>query len=179
MVEALEKASPEFKRLVLDLSTGIDAALYDSFDCIFARMVGEHIRDGETYHKNIFKALKPGGIAVHCMSCLGCLPFVANRILPDSVSGRLLQVFNPRDEVQHGKFKAYYSWAFGPSRNMVNRFHSIGFEIVEYIGAFGHPYYAHRLHLLHQLEVMKSKLLLRHPIPQLCSYATLILRKPK
>jgi hypothetical protein len=175
----LEKAPPAFRRMVLDLSEKIAPSLRESFDCVFARMVGEHIRDGALYHTNIFEALRPGGLAVHCMSCLGCLPFLANRILPDGASARMLQSFNPRNEVQHGKFKAYYSWASGPSRNMVNRFRSIGFEIVEYIGVFGHPYYARRLPLLHHLEVMKSNLLVRHPIPQLCSYATVILRKPK
>jgi SAM-dependent methyltransferase len=177
--EELEKADPEFERLVIDVSAEIDTALYGSYDCVFSRMVGEHIRDGAQYHKNIFKVLRPGGLAVHCMSCLGTLPFVMNRMLPDGLTDLLLRFFAPRPKEKHGKFKAYYSWASGPSKNMIERFKSVGFEIVEYIGCFGHLYYQNRAPLLHRLEKYKTMRLLQHPVPQLCSYATLILRKPQ
>src|SRR6266481_7468307 len=67
--EELDKADPAFERLVLDLSrTDFDPGLNASFDCVFSRMVNEHIRDGRQYHANIFRILKPGGISVHLFS---------------------------------------------------------------------------------------------------------------
>jgi SAM-dependent methyltransferase len=178
--EELQKRDVAFERLVLDLSAKtIDPALCGSFDCVLSRMVAEHISDGHQYHLNIYKVLRPGGISTHCFSTLWSLPFAANRFLPDEV-GRVLQnIFSPRDEHLHGKFKAYYSWSRGPSKSMIRRFEKIGFEVIAYTGYFGHWYYLRRLPWLHKLEMLKTELLLKHPIPQLCSYATFVLRKPK
>ena len=177
--DELLKADAAFERLVLDLSAReIDSGLFEKFDCVFSRMVGEHIRDGEQYHRNIFRVLRPGGIAVHCFSTLGTLPFAINRLLPDCLADRLLQIFAPRDAYKHGRFKAYYSWGSGPSKTMIARFQSLGYEIIEYTGYYGHGYYRKRLGWLDRMERIKSQFLLHHPVPQLCSYATLVLRKP-
>ena len=176
----LAKADPAFERLVIDLSSEVPAEMVGSFDCVFSRMTGEHIRDGGKYHKNIYSVLRPGGISVHCFSTLWTLPFAVNYLLPDGLTQVILNLFNPREDAhQHGKFKAYYSWSRGPTKTMIKRFQSLGFEIVEYIGCFGHPYYSKRLPWLDSLERKKSAYLLKHPIPQLCSYSTIILRKPE
>lgn len=178
--EELEKANIAFERLVLDMSSeAIDSSLFESFDCILSRMVGEHISDGHQYHRNIYRLLRPGGISAHCFSTLWTLPFIANRLLPESVTGYMLNTFSPRDdEYQHGKFKAHYSWSRGPSKRMVRRFEQLGFEVIRYTGHFGHSYYLKRLPWLHRMEMLKTKLMLKRPVPQLCSYATLVLRKP-
>jgi SAM-dependent methyltransferase len=175
----LEKADPVFQRVVLDLSAkAIDPSLTESFDCVLSRMVGEHICDGRQFHQNIYKILRPGGISVHCFSTLWSLPFAINRLLPDPITDRLLNRFAPRDEDLHGKFKAYYSWSRGPSKKMIRRFEMLGFEVIRYNGYFGHQYYRPRLPWLQRMEDWKSRLLLKHPVPQLCSYAMLVLRKP-
>jgi SAM-dependent methyltransferase len=176
----LDKADAAFERLVLDLSTkDLDPALTASFDCVVSRMVAEHIKDGRQYHSNIYKLLRPGGISAHCFSTLWNLPFTANRLLPESLADVALNIFNPRaDRHRHEKFPAYYSWSRGPSEAMLQRYRSLGFEVVRYTGYFGHPYYK-RVPLLDRLEKWKSKQLLHHPVPQLCSYATIVLRKPK
>lgn len=176
--EELTKADAAFDRLVMDFAGEIDPALYGQFDLVFSQMVSEHIHDGRRFHENIFKVLKPGGLAVHYLPCLGALPFMTNRVLPSGLTARLLRFFNPRDEMKKGKFKAYYSWALGPTRGMIGRFRSVGFEIVEYIGCYGHDYYRRRLRLLDNLEEIKSKMLVRYPVPWLCSYVTVFLRKP-
>jgi hypothetical protein len=176
--EELEKADSIFERLVLDLSVdAIDPALLGTFDCILSRMVSEHIRDGRQYHDNLYKMLRPGGISVHCFSTLWSVPFLLNRVLPETLTSRLLDIFHPRDRHRHEKFKAYYSWSRGPSRGMIRRFEALGFEVLQYTGYFGHPYYFARIPWLHRLEMQKSRLLLKHPIPALCSYATIVLRK--
>jgi hypothetical protein len=108
----------------------------------------------------------------------GGLPFAVNRIVPDFLADRLLQFFSPRDRHKRGRFKAYYSWGSGPSKAMIARFESLGYEVIEYTGYFGHEYYMKRLPWLHRIEELKSRFLVRHPVPQFCSYATLVLRKP-
>jgi len=177
--EELKKTDLAFEQLVLDLTAkNVDPTLNGRFDCVLSRMVGEHISDGRQYHQNIYKLLRPGGISAHCFSTLWAFPFTANRVLPESLTGPLLNAISPRDEHQHAKFKAYYSWSRGPSNSMIRRFQSLDFEIVNYTGYFGHLYYRRRWPWLDQLEKQKSKLLLAHPVPQLCSYATIVLRKP-
>ncbi|MCW8803386.1 MAG: hypothetical protein OQK57_03225, partial [Ignavibacteriaceae bacterium] len=155
-----------------------DAAknINNKYDFIFSRMVGEHIENGLAFHKNIFHLLNYNGKSFHCFSTLFSLPFIVNRILPDSLSNILLKKVASRDSYQHGKFKAYYSWCRGPSKNMIKRLEGIGFEIVEYVGYFGHNYY-NKIALLRFLENIKSRLLLNKPVPNLTSYAHLILRK--
>jgi 2-polyprenyl-3-methyl-5-hydroxy-6-metoxy-1,4-benzoquinol methylase len=177
--QELEKADSAFQKLVLDLSVKtIDTALNEKFDCVLSRMVGEHISNGHQYHKNIYKMLRPGGISAHCFSTLWTFPFAVNRLLPESISDRLLQAFAPRNRHQQGKFKAYYSWSRGPSKGMIRRFEDLGFEVIRYTGYFGHSYYR-SLPLLDRTEALKTRLLLKLPVPQLCSYSTLVLRKPK
>lgn len=178
-LEELEKADPAFERLVLDLSAeSIDPSLSENFDCVISRMVGEHVSNGALYHRNIYKILRPGGISVHCFSTLWALPFAINRLLPEFITSRLLNKFAPRDRDRHGKFRAYYSWSRGPSEKMIRQYKALGYEIIQYTGYFGHGYYLRRLRWLHRLEGRKSRFLLKHPAPQLCSYAMLILQKP-
>jgi 2-polyprenyl-3-methyl-5-hydroxy-6-metoxy-1,4-benzoquinol methylase len=177
--EELEKADATFERLVLDLSaTNIDPGLTEKFDLVFSRMVAEHVQDGAQYHRNILKLLRPGGIAAHCFSTLWSLPFAVNRVAPEPLADFALRLFNPRNRHRHEKFPAYYSWSRGPSTSMIQRFQSIGFEVLRYTGYFGHAYYK-KLPWLHQLEMWKAKQLLHQPIPQLCAYATIVLRKPE
>jgi SAM-dependent methyltransferase len=177
--EELKKADAAFEQLVLDLTVkDLDPGLTGTFDCVLSRMVGEHISDGRQYHQNIYRLLRPGGISVHCFSTLWAFPFIANRLLPESLAGRLQHAISPRDEHQHGKFRAYYSWSRGPSRSMIRRFQNLGFEVVNYTGYFGHGYYRTRWPRLDNLEKQKSRFLLKHPVPQLCSYAAVVLRKP-
>jgi SAM-dependent methyltransferase len=176
--EELEKADPAFERLVLDLSgESVDPALLGTFDIVLSHMVCEHIQDGEQFHRNISSLLRPGGLSVHFVAALGNLPMLANRLIPGWFSDFLQKTFAPRDAHRHRKFKAYYSWSRGPTPAMIQRFQSLGFEVLVYNGYFGHDYYKARLKPLHWLEGFKSRWLVRHPVPQLASYATIILRK--
>ncbi|MGB9144757.1 MAG: methyltransferase domain-containing protein [Acidobacteriaceae bacterium] len=175
--EELSKADKAFEVLMMDFNGEVDPALFGQFDLVFSRMVGEHIQDGRHFHENIFRILKPGGVAVHFLACLGSLPSLTIRMLPGPLAAIMQHYFNPRDD-HHRKFRAYYSWALGPTNSMIRRFRSIGYEVVEYVGVYGHKYYSHRFHLFDKLETMKSKLLVRNPVPLLCSYVSVHLRKP-
>ena len=104
----LRKAGPGYATLLGDASAP-DWDPGEQFDFIFSRMVNEHVANGATYYGNIFRALRPGGVTVHCFSTLYAVPFVVNRILPERFSHLLLEKTKPRDEEAHGKFKAYYA----------------------------------------------------------------------
>jgi len=177
----LAKAPAAYETLLLDMATASGAALPQAaFDLVFSRMVNEHVADGERYHRNILAALRPGGVAVHCFSTLYALPFVVNRLVPERLASRLLDVFNPRDRYRQDKFPARYSWSRGPSARMIGRLARLGYEVVEYRGFFGHPYYNQPLmRPLRALEEAKAAWLCRHPVPALTSYACVVLRKPR
>ena len=174
----LSKAPRGYDTLCADF-TDPALALPQQYDFICSRMVNEHVRDGEIYYRNIYRALRPGGVTAHAFSTLYALPFLVNRLMPEWISGALLNAFAPRDRHQHDKFRAYYSWSRGPTAHQRRRFERLGFEILEYRGFFGHRYYERRLSPLHRAELMKERWLLRHPIPQLTAYATVVLRRPR
>jgi 2-polyprenyl-3-methyl-5-hydroxy-6-metoxy-1,4-benzoquinol methylase len=176
--DEMNKADPAYERMVLNISTdSIHPLMVGQFDLVFSRMVGEHVSDGQKFHQNIHTLLRPGGISAHCFSTLWALPFTANRILPEFLSDRVLKAFAPRNRHRQAKFPALYSWSRGPSATMIRRFEELGFEVLKYTGYFGHMYYKRLAPLLHRLEIAKAELLLRHPVPTLCSYATVVLRK--
>ncbi len=177
----LAKAGAAYETLHMDMSNASPASLPRArFDLVFSRMVNEHVADGEQYYRNIFDVLAPGGVTAHCFSTLYALPFLANRLLPENLTGRLLDLFNPRDRYQQDKFPAHYSWSRGPSTRAIGRLAAIGYEVVEYRGYYGHPYYNRPLlQPVRALEEAKSAWLVRHPIAALTSYAVVILRKPR
>jgi SAM-dependent methyltransferase len=173
----LDKADTIFNRWVGDAARDdIPVQMEGKFDLVFSRMVTEHVHDGRAYHCNIRRLLAPGGIAAHCFPTLYALPFLANRLLPERASSLVLGLFDPRNRSKRGKFRAYYSWSRGPSRRMTARIESLGYQVVEYRGYFGHGYYW-RWPVLHNLELKKARLLARNPIPALCSFAMLLARK--
>lgn len=172
--QELKKADSIYNKLVLDFSSEIN--ITRNFDLVFSRMVGEHISNGELFHKNIYRILNKGGISFHCFSTLYAIPFIFNRFLPDRISDILLAKIAPRDKFQHGKFKAHYNWCRGPSKKMIDRFENIGYEIVEYVGYFGHNYYK-KISFLNRAEILKAELLKKFPLPYLTAYAHIILKK--
>jgi SAM-dependent methyltransferase len=149
------------------------------YDLIYSRMTAEHFRDARAAHKNIYRALKPGGFALHSFATLFALPFVINRLFPDGLSDLLLNTVRPRtNKYKFDKFKAYYSHCRGPIKGQIDFFTGLGYEVCEYYGYFGHTYYAKKLPLLDRLHRMKTNWLLKNPIAALTSYATVILRRP-
>ena len=162
-----------------DLSKKINpvALPKDSFDMVMSRMVNEHVKDSHTYFENIFNILKPGGITIHSFSGLYTMPFLINFILPDVITDFFISAFTRRNSDRHSKFKAYYSWCRGPSKLMQRNFLSIGYEIIEFVGYFGHLYYKKKLPVLHKLEMLKADLLCKHPVSHLCSYGHIVLKK--
>jgi 2-polyprenyl-3-methyl-5-hydroxy-6-metoxy-1,4-benzoquinol methylase len=175
----LDKGPREFHKLRLDLG----ARDFDwgderpQFDLVFSRMLAEHVPCGETFHRNVRRLLAPGGVALHCFPTLYSPPFVLNKLAAERLSDWLLRRLQPRDRFQYGKFPAYYSWCRGPSRRQLRRLAGLGYEVLEYRGYFGHPYFE-AFPALDLLERRFAARLLARPLPWLTSYAFVALRKP-
>ena len=177
--EELAKANttPPVQTVVADLCKPLPPSQL-RYDVVFSRMLCEHIPDPVAFHRNCFQLLRPGGLAVHYFPTLFALPFVLNRVTPEPLSQWLLGHLQPtrfRDD-RHGKFPAYYRWCRGPSDRQVARFHSTGFEVVTWVGGFGHPYYR-RLPALDALERRKSDLLIKRRLAHFSAFAIVVLRR--
>ncbi len=176
--EELKKAPKEYEKVVHDITEKNDRYL-KSFDLVITKMLAEHIKDGQALHSNIFSMLSPGGIAVHFFPTLYAFPFFINWLIPPSITSFLLNVFAPRDYYRHAKFPAYYSWCRGPSKRSLNGFKSIGYEVLEYKGLFGHDGYYQKIPPLQKLSKGVKRLLLKYPNPNFTSYALVVLRRPR
>lgn len=174
----LAKAGSDVETRVLDLCKPVPDGR-EVYDIVFSKMLCEHVPDGRAFHQNCFDLLRPGGLAVHYFPTLYTLPFVLNRMIPEKTARRLLDKIQPGrlDDGQHEKFPAHYRWTTGPTKRMIRRYQSVGFEIEQWNGAFGHHYY-HVIKPLDAIEKAKSRFLLKHPVPALTSFAVVTLRKP-
>lgn len=171
--DELSKAPAGYESRVVDLNAR-HAEVPQGFELAFSREVVEHIREPEVFHRNVFSMLAPGGRAMHHFPTLYGLPFLANRLLPERLTSYLLERLDPARHRggRHEKFPAFYRWCRGPTRRQVARFRSLGFEVEEYVGFFGHSYYA-------GLENRLAGWLVEHPQPLLTSYGCVVLRKPE
>lgn len=170
----LDKAPPEYQKIAADIASPNCQIPDQKFDLVFSKMLAEHICDARQFHTNIRRILKPNGVAVHFFPTLYAPPFVVNWLIPEALSDRLLTIFNPRDRHQHAKFPAYYQWCRGPIAGQFRRLASVGLDVVEYVGFFGHPGYYRRLPGIKQVHRAISSLLLKWPTPLLTSYAYLV-----
>jgi SAM-dependent methyltransferase len=159
----LEKAGTSYKKVIGDV-TKEGFARGGRFDLVHSRWLLEHISNPRQFHRNVLEMLEPGGRAVHFFPTLYSLPFVLNWALPEAVSSRLLGT----SFAGRSKFPARYRWCRGPTRRQIGRFMTAGFEVEEYVGYYGHPYYQ-RLRPLDAAE---------HPLPGLTSFASVTLVKP-
>lgn len=167
--DELDKAPSIGKKLCVDLASP-DFEPVVSVDLACSQMLAEHVADGEQFLTNIAKMLKPGGLYLQVSPVLYTLPFVVNRMVPEGLSSVLLNVFQPRDQYQHGKFPARYSWCRGPAPKHLARIERSGLQVVAARGYYGHNYYG-RLPGLRDIEQRKSTLLSERPIPLLCSFS--------
>ena len=176
--EELARTPADVERLCVDLCAETPP-VEDRFDLVYSRMLCEHVRSGRTFHRNCYAALRPGGYAVHFFPALTAVPFALNRVLPTSLSRRLVERLFParRRGGKHAKFPARYSWCFGPTPSQLARFRSVGFEVVACDVGIGHGYYD-RIPVLRGLERAKARLVLRHPSPWLAAYVVVVLRRP-
>jgi SAM-dependent methyltransferase len=175
----LNKAPDGYRKIEADISTP-RIRLDCQFDFVFSRMLAEHLPDGEVFHRNVLELLSPAGHAFHFFPTLFAPPFVANRLLPEQLAESLLHLMQRGrgQEGKHAKFPARYSWCRGPTKSQVERLEKLGYTVEEYIGFFGHSGYYEKVPAVKRLHEAISSWFMRHPVPQLTSFAYLLLRKP-
>ena len=162
----LAKAPDNVVKIEADLCAP-EPPVSEAFDLLFSRMLCEHVTDGGAFHRNCFEALRPGGLAVHFFPAATALPFALNRAMPERASQRLLEIAFPdrRQGGRHGKFPARYRWCWGPTGPQLDRYRSVGFELVSYQVGLGHHYYD-RIPMIRNLEWAKTCLLYTSPSPR-------------
>ena len=178
-ISAAELAkAPEGYRTVQADATSPDFAARGAYDLIVTAFLAEHVRDSRAFHSTVHSALRPGGLAFHVFPTLYEPTFFANLILPERLTDPLLQRIQPGREPEgvKGKFRAYYRWCRGPTRRQIRRFERVGFEVVDYVGYFGHGYFE-KLRPLDRVEQAVSRALTLHPVAALTSYGTVVLRR--
>lgn len=176
--EELKKAPVGYKKLVGDI-TRPDLTIPDNhFDLVFSKMFAEHATDGLAFHRNVLKLLAPNGVAFHFFPTLYSFPFVINKVLPETLSEKILTFFfkGRSKQGQHGKFPAYYSLCYGPTQYQIKTMENMGYHIEHFIGFFGHHYFK-KIPLLRELNHIFTQILLQFPLPWLTSYAYLLLSK--
>ena len=172
----LDKAPAGYRKVAADIC-GDELPPTERFDFMFSKMLAEHVRSGRAFHQNVFRLLAPGGLAFHFFPTLYAPAFISNRLLPENVSSVALRAFAPRDEYQHAKFPARYSWCRGPTSMQLARLEGLGYEVVSYRGFFGYDYYS-RIPVLRWASSRTAAYLCRHPRASMTSFAFVLLRKP-
>jgi SAM-dependent methyltransferase len=112
------------------LPTAYDTACFDiagddvpeehigRYDLVFAKMVLEHVNDGERAWRNIATLLRPGGLALSFHPVLYAPPFMANYLLPDRLAAAIVRRLYPHrsDEGDAPVFPARYSQCYAVER---------------------------------------------------------------
>lgn len=172
----LDLAPSAFDTLCVDVA-GRDFDIDERFDLVFSKFVAEHVASGERLHRNVFRSLRPGGVAIHYFPTLYCIPFVVNRLMPEALGSKILDVVAPRNRVLEEKFPARYSWTRGPTPRQIDRLESIGYEIVDYTAGFGHGYYR-RIPVVRTVAEHWFDLSMRRQWYALSCFSIVVLRKP-
>lgn len=136
----LSLLSPGYEKARFDV-TGDVSPYAGRYDVIFSRTLAEHVKDGRAMHGNVLTLLKPGGVAFHMMPTLYSSPFVLNRLLPDTLSRRIVHAVLPRRRSVEPKFPAHYSWCFGSREKMARMLRLLGYSDVRIRTFYGHDYY--------------------------------------
>lgn len=173
----LDLAPPEFDTVCADIA-GEEFETENAFDFMFSKFVAEHVRSGERLHRNVLQALKPGGVALHYFPTLYNVPFVVNRVMPEKLGSRVLDVVAPRDRTREEKFPARYSWTRGPTERQLERLQAIGYEVLEYTAGFGHDYYR-RIPVVRTAAERWFRLSEDREWYAFSSFAIAVLRKPR
>ena len=174
--EELAKAPTGYIKILGDITDPEFKLLDKDYDLIFSKMLAEHIQFGKKFHENIKQLLKPGGIAFYFFPTLYSIPFMLNKIIPESLSIKLLRLVSKERTGNHGKFPGYYNMCYGPTKNQLRLLQSIGYRIEAYTGFFGHNYFKN-IRLFNWFNKKLTSFLLNHPVPQLTSYSYMLLTK--
>jgi SAM-dependent methyltransferase len=177
----LKKAPAYYKQILVDMTTSpedfCERVGRERFDVMFSNDFLEHIRNPARVHKNIFDALRPGGLAIHFYPSPMCIPLIVNRLLPDWLTRALLRIAQPHRDIdgRQGKFPAFYAMCGAPSKDLRLKYEQLGFDVIRHTGYIGHDYYQ-RFPVAREIELALRPMLCYAGIPMI-SRTILVLQK--
>ena len=172
----LDRAPEGWTRACFDICGDV-SPIRARYDVAFTRMLAEHVPDGPRFHANVFRLLKPGGVAFHFMPTLYSPPFVINKLLPETLSRKVLNAFfRHRNENEIPKFPARYSMCHGASGRLIARYKSIGYGEVDIRTFYGHDYFA-SIPILRDVDRVLSNTAYKRGMTLFGSYAYVTLGK--
>lgn len=148
----------------------------ESYDLVFSKMVMEHVANYKRAYANIHGILQPGGISIAFHPVLYSVPFVMNRLLPETASDKILRTFFPnRSDSDTPKFPAVYSGC-RISSAVRDNIKSLGFRDVWQVPFYGHNYYK-RFPIVRDVHAKIDKIIMKQRMATLATFAYTIVRK--
>lgn len=173
--EELDKAPADYDKVCFDICDPVEG-LDGRFDVVFSRFVAEHVRDGRKMHSNVYRMLKPGGVAFHLFPTLYAVPFLVNWLIPEQASRGVVFLLNPARRDSNRKFPAYYSWCAGSDERIRSNIASVGYSDVRVERFYGHNYLS-GVPLLSSVERAWVGAIRKTEISSLGSYAYVFARR--
>lgn len=164
-----------YKQALFDVCGNING-YEEKYDLIFSKMLAEHVSDGKKMHQNIFRMLKPGGIAFHFHPKLYASPFIINFLLPEAMSRSLLLKFFPNRREDIPKFPAKYSWCRGSTKSIEKRLKTVGFCSISVEPFYGHSYYR-KIPILNGIEEIATSIYMENEISTFATFVFLKMQK--
>ena len=177
--EELRHAPDGFGKACFDICGNMagEGVAAGSCDLAFSRMVFEHVRDGRAAWRNLCHILRPGGVALAFVPTLYALPYVANLMVPEWLSDRIVKALYPhRTDHEDPKFPAYYSWCFSSEARMAPMLRDVGFSESLVVPFYGHAYFE-KLPVAREIDEALTKLAIRLDWRALTPYAYILARK--
>jgi SAM-dependent methyltransferase len=175
----LENMKVTFPTACFDVSGDISSPEIKKghYDLIYSRMVFEHVKDVEQAWKNIYQLLSPGGVAIAFYPTLYALPFLVNKLIPESVSSKIVDaLYGFRKGNGQLKFPAYYDHCYGDAKRVEPMLQKIGFSDMAVMPFYGHDYFKN-LPVLREIDNAIHGLARRNNLASLSSYAYAVVRK--
>lgn len=145
-----------------------------SVDLIVSRAVLEHMESPQDFFRHSFRVLKPGSYCIHVFPCKMALFAIINRLLPQTLSRKILFYFKP-DSRGKGGFPAYYHKCYytGIKRVLMET----GFDLKEIRHYYNQSVYFEFFLPFFLLCALYEILTL--PIKNLTPFLLVVARKPK
>jgi SAM-dependent methyltransferase len=175
----LVRLPPVYRTACFDVAGDLSKSGVQSntYDLAFSKMVFEHVEDGDRAWRNLHHILAPGGVAIAFLPTLFALPFVLNKILPDDLAKRLIELVNrERNDETSPVFPARYSRSYAIERWLRPMFSEIGYRDVMIVPFYGHVYYR-RFPVVRDIHARFTKLARARDWRLFTSYAYIVARK--
>jgi SAM-dependent methyltransferase len=173
----LSRAPPGFRRASYDIAGKLPSDERDRYQLCFSRMVFEHVNNAHVAWRNVYEILKPDGLAIAFIPTLYATPFLINRVLPETISTRILSSLFPSRNIDAiPKFPAKYDWCVASTSLLTSRLRRIGFREVLVLPFWTHNYFA-RIPILRSAEQALQLLARKLDLRFLSSYAYVVARK--